>query len=247
MRIRVLSDLHLEDSPWEAPPVDADVVVLAGDIANGAAGVEWAKRSFDVPVLYVAGNHEPFDAEFHDTAAAIRAAAAGSNVTVLDRGEALIGGVRFLGATLWSDFELDGPVARDRALVELPRVAPDFRVVRFAERLFTTDDWLALHRADLAWLESRLAAPFAGATVVVTHFLPHPRSIVPKFTGHPFNPGFASDLSRLMGRAVLWIHGHTHTALDYWAEGTHVICNPRGYPHERTGFTPDLVVEIQSG
>lgn len=244
MRIRVLSDLHLEDSPWEAPPAEADLVVLAGDIANGAEGVEWAKRAFDTPVLFVAGNHEAFDAEFHDTAAAIRDAAAGSNVTVLDRGETVIGGIRFLGATLWSDFALDGPAARDRALTELPRIAPDFRVVRFGERLFTTDDWIALHRADRAWLEARLAEPFAGPTVVVTHFLPHPQSIARRFAGHPFNPGFATDLSHLMGRAPLWIHGHTHTALDYVVDGTRVVCNPRGYPHERTGFRPDLVVEV---
>jgi len=244
MRIRVLSDLHLEDSLWNAPPARAEVVVLAGDIANGVAGVEWAKRSFDVPVLYISGNHEPFDADFHETAAAIRAAAAGSNVIVLDRGETVVAGVRFLGATLWSDFELDGPDARDRALAELPRIAPDFRVVRFGRRLFTTDDWIALHRADRAWLEARLTEAFAGSTVVVTHFLPHPQSIGPKFAGHPFNPGFASDLSHLMGRVPLWIHGHTHTALDYVVDGTRVVCNPRGYPHERTGFRPDLVVEV---
>ncbi|MCU0804511.1 MAG: metallophosphoesterase family protein [Burkholderiales bacterium] len=244
MRIRVLSDLHLEDSPWEAPAAEADVVVLAGDIANGAAGVEWAKRSFDVPVLFVAGNHEPFDSAFHETAAAIREAAAGSNVTVLDRDERVIAGVRFLGATLWSDFELDGPAARERALAELPRIAPDFRVVRFGDGLFTAQDWIALHRADRAWLEARLAAPFAGPTVVVTHFLPHPQSIAPRFAGHPFNPGFATDLSHLMGRAALWMHGHTHTALDYVVGGTRIVCNPRGYPHERTGFRPDLVVEV---
>ncbi|MCX7890872.1 MAG: metallophosphoesterase [Burkholderiales bacterium] len=244
MRIRVLSDLHLEDAPWEAPPAGADVVVLAGDVANGAAGVEWAKRSFTQPVVFVAGNHEPFGADFHETLAALHAAAAGSNVVVLDRGEAVIGGVRFLGATLWSDFALDGPAARERALAELPRVAPDFRIVRFRGRLFTTDDWIALHRADLAWLEARLAERCDGPTVVVTHFLPHPASIAPRFAGHRFNPGFATDLSRLMGRAALWIHGHTHAALDYVAGGTRVVCNARGYPHEQTGFRPDLVVEV---
>ena len=73
MRIRVLSDLHLEDAPFDPPAAAADVVVLAGDIHNGAAGVEWAKRTFSQPVVFVAGNHEPFDAEFHATIAALRA------------------------------------------------------------------------------------------------------------------------------------------------------------------------------
>lgn len=244
MRIRVLSDLHLEAAPFEPPAAAADVVVLAGDIHNGAAGVEWARHHFAGPVIFVAGNHEPFDAEFHATAAALRAAAAGSNVTVLDCGEAELAGVRFLGCTLWSDFALYGPAGREIALETLRRVAPDFRVIAFGERRFTTDDWLALHRAHRAWLEARLAAPFAGPTVVVTHFLPHPAGIAPRFATHPLNPAFASDLEPLLGRATLWIHGHTHAASDYRAGGTRIVCNPRGYPGEPTGFRPDLVVAV---
>jgi hypothetical protein len=37
MRIRVLSDLHLEFFDWVPPPVEADVVVLAGDIQQPAS------------------------------------------------------------------------------------------------------------------------------------------------------------------------------------------------------------------
>ena len=47
-----------------------------------------------------------------------------------------------------------------------------------------------------------------------------------------------------MGRAPLWIHGHTHTAFDYTVRGTRVVCNPRGYAGEQTGFRADLVVEV---
>lgn len=244
MRIRVLSDLHLEVAPFDPPAAAAEVVVLAGDIHNGAAGVEWARRHFAAPVIFVAGNHEPFDAEFHATATALRAAAAGSNVHVLDCGETVLGGVRFLGCTLWSDFALYGPAGREIALESLRRIAPDFRVIAFGGRRFTTDDWLALHHAHRAWLAARLAAPFAGPTVVVTHFLPHPGSIAPRFATHPLNPAFASDLGPLLARASLWIHGHTHAARDYRVEGARVVCNPRGYPGEPTGFRPDLVVTL---
>ena len=244
MRIRVLSDLHLEDAPFDPPAAAADVVVLAGDIHNGAAGVEWAKRTFTQPVVFVAGNHEPFDAEFHATAAALRAAAAGSNVHVLDCGEAEIGGVRFLGCTLWTDFALYGAATRDAAIAAMRRIAPDFRVIAFGARAFAPDDWLALHRAHRAWLAERLAAPFAGATVVVTHFLPHPGSIAPKFAGHPLNPAFASRLEPLVARSALWIHGHTHAASDYRVAGARVVCNPRGYAREQTGFRAGLVIDV---
>ena len=46
MRIRLLSDLHLEYCLWEPPKVEADVVVLAGDIHNGLAGIRWAAEQF---------------------------------------------------------------------------------------------------------------------------------------------------------------------------------------------------------
>jgi predicted phosphodiesterase len=244
VRIRVLSDLHLEAAPFEPPAATADVVVLAGDIHNGAAGVEWAKRTFAEPVVYVAGNHEPFDAEFHATAATLCSTADGSNVRVLDCDEAVIDGVRFLGCTLWSDFELDGPGARDAAIETARRLVPDFRVVGFGDRAFAPTDWIALHRAHRAWLEARLGAPFAGATVVVTHFLPHPGSIAPRYAADPLNPAFASRLEPLVERAALWIHGHTHVAADYRVGAARVVCNPRGYPGEPTGFRADLVVTV---
>jgi len=43
---------------------------------------------------------------------------------------------------------------------------------------------------------------------------------------------------------VLWVHGHSHTAVDYEVAGTRVVCNPRGYPGEETGFNPGLVLTL---
>src|SRR3989304_7791803 len=74
VRLRILSDLHLEIWPFELPPVDADLVVLAGDIANGAEGIEWARRAFDVPGIYVPGKHDPHDREQRATHEGTRAA-----------------------------------------------------------------------------------------------------------------------------------------------------------------------------
>jgi predicted phosphodiesterase len=244
MRIRVLSDLHLEAAPFEPPPADADLVVLAGDIHNGPAGIDWAEGRFDAPVIYVAGNHEPYDGEFHATQAALRAAAGRTGVRLLDCGEAAIDGIRFLGCTLWTDFALYGEAGRQLALEKYGGWLVDFRAIGWDDRRFAVDDSVALHRAHRAWLAARLLTPFPGPTVVVTHHPPHPGSIAPKFATHPLNPAFVSNLEDLMGRAPLWIHGHTHAALDYRVRGTRVVCNARGYPGEATGFVPDLVVEV---
>lgn len=244
MRLLILSDVHLEVEPFDPPAADADVVVLAGDIANGAEGVEWAERGFRVPVIYVAGNHEYYERELGEVRAALKRAA-GERVRLLDCSEAISDDIRFLGCTLWTDYTLVPAESARAAVIEEARAKnPDYAKIRFAGRDFAPEDAIALCREHRAWLERKLSEPFAGRTVVVTHFAPHPKSIAPAYADHPANPGFVVDLSPLMGRAALWIHGHTHTAFDYEVDGTRVVCNPRGYPGEPTGFEASRVVEI---
>lgn len=59
MRIHVLSDLHNEFDRHCPEAIQADVVVLAGDVDLGLRGLEWAAEVFaPTPIVYVAGNHE---------------------------------------------------------------------------------------------------------------------------------------------------------------------------------------------
>ena len=124
------------------------------------------------------------------------------------------------------------------------RLNPDYQLIRYGSRAFAPEDAIALCARHRPWLAAKLAQPYPGKTVVITHFAPHPRSIAPAYAGHRANPAFVLDLEDMMGSAVLWIHGHTHTFFDYRVRGTRVICNPRGYPAEPTGFAPGLTVEI---
>ena len=244
MRIQICSDLHLEHAPFAPPDARADLVVLAGDIDNGAAGIEWAKRTFRRPVICVAGNHEYYEGEFDSVQQAMRAAARQGAVELLDCSETVFGGARFLGCTLWTDYSL-APQAERPAVIEAARkLNPDYQLIRRGARLFSPEDAIALCTRHRAWLGAKLAEPFAGKTVAITHFAPHPLSIAPAYASHPANPGFVLDLTEMMGRAALWIHGHTHTFFDYRVRRTHVVCNPRGYLGEPTGFRPDLTVEL---
>jgi predicted phosphodiesterase len=244
MRIQFLSDIHLEVAPYAAPATGADFVVLAGDIHNGAAGIEWARERFSVPVLYVAGNHEYYDGEFNAVHDRLAAAAARTGVRLLDCTELRAGDIRFLGCTLWTDYSLAPADRRPRVIENARTRNPDFDAIRYGKRKFAPEDSIALARRHRSWLDERLAEPFVGTTVVITHFAPHPLSIAPFYAKHPANPSFVLDLEEMMGRAALWIHGHTHTRFDYRVRGTRVVCNPRGYPGEPTDFRPDWTIHL---
>ena len=102
-----------------------------------------------------------------------------------------------------------------------------------------------MHQQSRQFIETALKSD-AINTVVVTHHLPHARSIPSRFEGDSLNAAYASDLSGLIEerQPALWVHGHTHDSCDYRVGATHVICNPRGYEDENSAFNPHLVTRV---
>jgi predicted phosphodiesterase len=243
-RLHVLSDLHLEaDGGFRPPPVDADVLIIAGDVAPGTAGIR-SLAAYPSPVVYVPGNHEYYDADYTATRLELRAAATEAGIWLLDSGECRIDGVRILGTTLWTDFCVYGAGRLSEALEYGRRRVVDFRTIRREGELLQPQDTIGFHADAVRWLGERLEDGFEGPTVVVTHHAPHPLSIHARWRDHAINPAFVSDLSALMGKAALWIHGHTHDSCDYEVAGTRVVCNPKGYGAENSSFRPDFVVTV---
>jgi predicted phosphodiesterase len=234
MLIQIASDLHLEHVTRRFPdervvaPCGADVTILAGDIHSHARAIE-AFREWPNPVIYVLGNHEYYGADMDSVLDGVRRASRGTPVRVLENDVLVMDGVRFVGTTLWTSFELGGPID-DATLAEIVRPMPDFEIIE-TQGGTLTPAWSAdLHRVARAFLARHLEQPFDGPTVVITHHAPHPNSIHPQFAGDPLNRAFISDLSDLMGHADLWVHGHVHNSFDYQLHGTRVLANPRGYP-----------------
>ena len=273
MKLLLLSDLHLELSDLAVPEdIDFDVAVLAGDILwPGERLAEWLARSPALrraqAVVAVSGNHEYFDRVMQPQAAAMQQAAMASTTPplfLLDCGELRLGGVRFLGCTLWTDFELridtpDGPVSDPaRGIAAATRAMTDYRAIgwqdrgaAFARRL-TPQDTLGLHRLQRDWLQRALAEPFDGPTVVVTHHGPHRRSLAPRFAADWVSTAYLSQLPQHFFQVpVLWVHGHTHSSHDYHVGDCRIVCNPRGYQTlkmpqpENTAFRAELVVTLQ--
>jgi predicted phosphodiesterase len=250
MKLLVLSDLHLEFSNLPFHANDADVIVLAGDIWKGDNGVYWARATWpEKEIVYVAGNHEFYGKNRLETLAKLRIAARETGVHFLDNEEKLINGVRFLGATLWTDFKLFGENLKIDCMYEGESSLNDFRVIHEGSAHFSTMDSICLHEESVAWLTKAIREPLDGKTVVVTHHLPSFDSVVPRFKKDLLSACFASKLDHLMGKPVLWVHGHTHDNLDYQIKGTRVVCNPRGYCRyegggENSAFNQNLIVEI---
>lgn len=250
MKLHILSDLHLELSTFEPIATDADVVVLAGDIGKKSHGIIWAREAFpDKEIIYVPGNHEFYGADRADTLSLMRIAADQCRVHLLDNDAVVINGVRFLGTTLWTDFLLFGKSKKSTAMSDGQNYLNDFRLIREGREIFSPARSIELHEQSLAWLKAKLDEPFAEQTVVVTHHLPSKLSVVERFKDSSLSACFASELDYLFGKMDLWIHGHTHDNLDYEANGTRVICNPRGYVTyrgiENFDFDPALVLELK--
>lgn len=245
MKLHILSDLHFEyDTEFQVPETTSDVLILAGDISPGLNGMARFARSTK-PVIYVPGNHEFYGESIHALPAALRLLANGSSIHLLDNDEVRLGDVRFLGATLWTSYELYGIERIGEVTAHADRHLNDYICIQSENAAtLTPGQTVSLHRKAVDWLERKLDEPFDGKTVVVTHHAPHPASLMPKHQGKLINAAYASDLTHLMGKAVLWIHGHTHHSIDYTVNGTRIVTNPKGYRDENRGFDPALVVEV---
>ncbi|MGH8595316.1 MAG: metallophosphoesterase, partial [Gammaproteobacteria bacterium] len=169
-----------------------------------------------------------------------------------------ISGVRFVGSTLWTDFDCfaDQPSYVPGSMTHNLRIREKcFRAAQYyLEKAATWRngalfDGQAIREEALVcqqWLRTALAIPYAGKTVVITHFAPSLKSLDPRFGMTPSTAGFCNALDDLVPQADLWLHGHLHCASDYQIEACRVVCNPLGYAEkgEQLDFVPELIIEI---
>lgn len=245
MRIALLSDIHLSVNALPFPDVDADIVVLAGDISRPAAAIEWAK-SCPLPVVYVAGNHEFYGSDLFSTYEHLNRLSQGTQIHVLERSEYLHNGVRFLGCTLWSDYRLfDSAEDRAQGVDLATKLMRDFTHIKISPDfpdLFSPAVSQLVFLQTVAWLEDCFTRDGTTPTVVVSHFAPTRLSISPLFENSPINASFVSDLEDRINvwQPALWLHGHTHGSFDYAVGKTRVICNARGYAKNGVNENPEF-------
>ena len=268
MRIWFFSDWHLEHHQVPERMVtehgfpDADVCVVPGDMHRGDLEVAFLGEAISarMPVVMTAGNHSFYGQSMPDMRRTMAEEALRfPNLHLLDPGSVVISGVRFVGGTLWTDYALLGEQMRPLAMREAAASLNDHRTILHGSakdpdaRIWSPSHALAEHEAELAFIESILATPFDGPTVVVSHHGPHPNSVHERFRGQAYarlNAAFVSDLSRVIDKhaPALWIHGHIHDSVDYVVGETRICANPRGYQLPRGAenalYDPVKVVEV---
>lgn len=272
MKIQLLSDLHLESHPHfvPQPAPGADLLVLAGDIGSYQKGSLLTDPDFGLarfsplfgwptPVLFLPGNHEYDGLDFDETHARLRATCERLGMIWLERQVLQIAGVRFVGTTLWTDFDAFAPAGDDPGATLTSLLRGRDKAFRAANYYLRKNSSLRAGEPMLAqqlreqglvcqqWLRDALALDFDGPTVVVTHFAPSLRSADPRYGLTPGTAGFCNNLDDLLTRADLWLHGHLHAPSDYVHRGCRVVANPLGYAgkDEQAAFQPNSAILLE--
>jgi predicted phosphodiesterase len=271
VKIQLMSDLHLETNPGfqPKPAAGADLLVLAGDVGSYQRGGRLTDTDFGLarfspsegwpcPVLYVPGNHEYDNLDFDETHMRLRETCDRLGITWLEREVLVIGGVRFVGTTLWSDFDAlltredrGVPERIERKRSKAYRAANYYLSKAAATRYgqpWLAEGWREQALVCESWLRGALAAPFDGVTAVVTHFAPSLRSADPRYGITAGTAAFCNSMDDLLGGAQWWFHGHLHCQQDYVAGGCRVMANTLGYASkgEQEGFRGRLVIDLNS-
>jgi Icc-related predicted phosphoesterase len=258
MKIQILSDLHVDVLPIKRFSIveAVDAVIVAGDTCEGALrAFEHLRRivPMHIPILMVMGNHEFYRRFIRSELALARSHAPTFNIHLLENETVVLGGaVRFVGATLWSDYSIFGEANRAAVMSVCAAGMNDHKKIGWQKqpwRRFRPQEAALLHFQSRDYLEAVLARRFDGPTVAISHHAVHMNSVPPEFKNNRLTAAYVSDLSMLIERyqPTLFVHGHVHHSSDYRVGKTRIICNPHGYGFENPNFNGNLVVEIDEG
>ena len=249
----LLSDVHLEvgHEPITFPP--ADCLLLAGDIvplsdvydiidspykilsARIRDFFETVSKTYET-VLWIPGNHEFYGGNI--ATAVIRAQKwldqeNLNNILLGNKISGMVGDVRVIGATLWTDYNKQDPVA----MFDASRNMSDFREIENSisgcSVMLSPAQVYDIHVDHNQFITSELirAQSDGVPAVVMTHHAPstlsnqaYPHS---NLTYAYCNTG-VDHLFDYPGLRV-WVHGHLHNAVDYPIHETRILSAPRGY------------------
>lgn len=278
MRLALTSDIHIDTNgaatleilAARVREIGPDVLVVAGDIATGAATylrTLLALRAAAPEVMVVAGNHDVWTApeaaakgldSWKRLDAVLPALCREAGVHLLDAGPVVLGGIGFAGSLGWYDLSTADP---DLGLPLATYREGEWGGLRWNDhRLAVWGDGAGgrMVERDVAdRLRARLAAHLAtletARVVAVTHTLPFAaqvaRSPSPawRFVNAFMGSTALGDLLLADPRVELAIAGHTHIGSELWIDRPaglplHAIVSPLGTTREWRGTPAEEAV-----
>jgi hypothetical protein len=250
MRIRILSDLHREFGPTDLPRLQADLIILAGDIATKQNALPWiGEFCGDTPTVYICGNHEFYGDRLPRVTERLLERTRGTNVHILENTTISLNGWHVFGSTLWTDMALSGDWQRGCGVAG--DLMNDYKRVRNSARAYkrlTPIDTRLIHMQSLAKMEQFLQDHDPARSIIVTHHAPSALSLPERRRKEVISCADASHLDDFILRYQprLWVHGHIHHSNDYLIGKTRIIANPQAYPDEpNENFDPELVLDLE--
>lgn len=258
MKILVLADLHLDEitnreylhhlgEAIRHAGAEAEAVIIAGDLTEAAAerwpdALRWLGTLFpSAKTVVLPGNHDYYRGNLSFLDAQLDAICREVGCTFGQCKRLVLGDVRVLMTTLWTDmrlFEGIGENAVEDSIWQAGQMMPDYGYDAIAvgdpERQLCPEDTVRVHDRHKAWLTSELARTWHGRTVVVTHHAP---SGEVAGSVSALSPCFASSLEVEIARyrPEFWLFGHTHRPAEMQMPGGTQLRNVSvGYEGEAT-------------
>ena len=191
MIIRVYSDLHLEFGKFRVPSTvteKEETLVLAGDISVGLRAKNWINMlsSRFKHIVYVFGNHEYYSNNMDEVNSRWANSVMPDNVHILQNQSVVLDGVKFIGSTLWTDFDGENYFSMQTAV----NTMHDYQVIEN----YTPERQLELYKENKAFIIRELETPYEGPIVVVTHHLPSFSLVNERYIGKDINGAYASNM-----------------------------------------------------
>lgn len=260
MKIRLVSDLHLDLNPRFELPIMEDeseqTLVIPGDLCSIANRHIWIKAIDEFckrfkHVIWVAGNHEYYNGVYNPEKydnEVLESVESENLVAAFENKIVSIDGVNFVLSTLWTNYNNRNAID----MINAKQCLNDFRCIKIENDGVTLraepGDFVTAFEENLEFLKSyKSFVDTDFPTVFVTHHAPSNQSTHPMYLGSKLNPCFYSEIIHMFDDVDYWFHGHMHNAISYTSyhnDHTKVILNPVGYTRENSGFDSKLVIHI---
>lgn len=256
MKIRILSDLHLDfNNKYPLELENKDIfTVIAGDL-SGYSNYrdEWLRNNIHNGV-FVEGNHIFYNDEKKTLQKLYSELQEKypltSSISFLQNQYKIVNNIVFVGCTLWTDCRLYGK----KYILDLPKRMNDYRYGLYDsedgnDRVFTPEDSINEFNKSLKYIEEISDKYSNYKIVVVTHHCPSIRCISKQYRTSDCNQAYASNLESFIynhNNIVLWVCGHSHNSCDFKIDGCRVIMNCRGYVsyNEDINFDKNKIIYI---